>query len=501
MFVIMAISLYSSRIVLQVLGASDYGLSNVVGGFIAFFFFITTTLSNATQRFLSFEIGKNSEEGKRRVFSIAVIFFLILSFLILTIGLVIGIPFVKYRLNVPAGRENVAIIVYVLSLIGAIFSFLRVPYNAAIIAYEKMSFYSWISIIESILKFVYLYFLISIQYDKLIVYTILQLAIVILITAIYIAYCKSKFNDFSLKVVKDLTLIKQMASYSGWNFIGGMADVVVAQGLTIILNQFFGTIVNAAQALATHVRGQVAAFVVNITVASSPAIVQSYASGEYEKFKRLLIINSKIAYFMLLVISLPICFNLPFLFDIWLGKGCYPEYTVAFSKLVLIKTLVDTIPGLSHVAVQATGQIKKYQLVCIIIKVAPIIVSGFVLFYFPDPSLAYFCLIVFSIPLAVYIIYKGCALTKISLRLFYIQVVLPVLLVSAVTTILGMAIYMCLHHTISNYFIFNIVTGICILLESIVICYSLGLTKDERSKVNQIVKCKLPIYSKKRQRV
>lgn len=491
MFIMMAISLYSSRVVLQMLGITDYGLYNVVGGFVSFFFFISSTLATATQRFMAFEMGRGNEEGKKRVFSLSVVFFLILSLVILLLGILIGVPYVKYKLNVAPGREEAALIVYLLSLTSAIFTFVRVPYNASIIANEKMSFYSWISVLESLLKLLVLFLIIISTFDKLILYATLQLFVVAGITFTYYIYCKVCFNDFEKKGIFDRRLMGQLFSYCGWNFVGGFSDVIVAQGLTLILNQFFGTVVNAAQALAMQIKGQIAGFVSNLSVASSPAIVKSYASKEVEQFKRILFLNSKIAYMMLLILSLPIALVLPFILDLWLGVGSYPDYTITFTRLVLINTLIDTLPGLSNTSIQATGQIKRFQLIMAIYKIAPILLTIPILYIYNNPVVSYAWLILLSIPKSIHIIRICCKLTEISASDFYRKVIWFDIFVTVVALSGCISIFVVVSYLNINYYLGNILELLSAGLVCCLACFFVGLSKEERKSINNIIKRKI----------
>lgn len=490
MFIMMAISLYSSRIVLQMLGVSDYGLYNVVGGFVAFFFFITSTLATATQRFMAYEMGRKNREGVKKVFSICVFFFIFLSAVILILGLAIGIPYIKYRLNIPEGRESAALHVYIMSLLGAILSFMRVPYNASIIAYEKMSFYSWISIVESVLRLLVIYLLVVANFDKLEFYAFLQLLVMALITLAYYLYCKIKFNDFTTQNIKDTSLIKQLFSYCGWNFINGFADVLVSQGITLILNQFFGTIINAANAIAVQIRAQISNFVNNLSIASAPAIVKSFAAHEDEQFRKILFVNSKLSYFMLLVMSLPFLFILPFVLDIWLGAGNYPAYAIPFTRLTLLKTLMDTIPGFAQTAIQASGRIKGYVTGLTVIKVFSFLMPLILLNFYESPTLAYWSLLLFTIPRDIFVIDECCKHTRIPRPLFYQKVVVPVLMVSLISTIISLFVYNGLESYIENRWGFNVCTGILIFIASTVSCYLVGFSKEEKESVTKFLKSK-----------
>ena len=423
MFVVMATSLYASRVVLRVLGSEDYGLYNVVGGVIAFFFFITGTLSAATQRFMAYEIGRDCDSRRKQVFSLSLLFFVATGFIIFALGIIVGIPFIKHQLNIPLGREQAAIVVFFWSLLNAVLFFVRVPFNASIIAYERMSFYSWMSIGESFLRLFTLWLLVTIDnYDKLELYSFLNMTISIVVLLVYFAYCQYHFHDFALQGIFNRDLMKQLFSYSGWSLLGGLSDLILIQGLTIILNQSFGTIINAAHALASQIKNQIANLVNNVNVASTPAITKFYATGERAQYKSLLFESSKVSFLLLLIIVVPLIFELPFILDIWLGEGTYPQYTISFTQLLLVNTLIEALSGQCASAIQATGNIKRFQIITTIFKVAPIIVGAFTLSFIGSPIYAFVLLIVFSIPCSYYKIKLCCQQTHIPIS-HYLRII------------------------------------------------------------------------------
>lgn len=489
MFIMMLISLYSSRIVLSMLGSSDYGLFNVVGGFTAFFFFVSNSLSLATERFMAYAIGQHDGRMRKRVFSLSVWFFAMLSVLIFIVGLIVGIPFVKHQLNIPPGREEAAVYVYIFALLSAIFAFMRIPMNASVIAYERMGFYAWISIVESALKLLLLFFLCTVDYDKLILYAVMLMGMSLTITLVYAGYCHRQFHDYTYSGIFDKSLLKSMGRYTGWNLYGSLADMAILQGLSIVLNYFFGTIVNAAQAIADQIKAQVAGFVNNLNTASSPAITKHYAEGNMDRVVGLLFQISKLNYFLLLAVSVPIITVLPAILDVWLGKGAYPEKTVVLTRLVLINTLIDTLPGAVQSVVFASGNIRKYQLFVSGIKFVSIVSVCLVLSFCAVPEYAYLTLILFAFPRVFIQIKICCRLISLREARFYRYVVWYDVMTTAIVVVL---ILLTSRAVSSDGILSAVLLGALAAAETVAVLFLLGLNAGEKQSVRELMKKKLP---------
>ena len=487
MFVMMIISLFSSRIVLQALGKSDYGLYSVVGGFIAFFFFFSNSLSVAVERFMAFAIGSKDDELRKKVFSLSVALFSIITLVLFIVGIAIGIPFVKYQLNIPPGREEAALTVFILSLLTTIIYFFRIPYDAAIIANERMKFYSWMSIVEAVLKLLLVYLLLIVAYDKLISYSIFILFATFVTTLVYVLYCGYHFKDYTRKHIFDKNLIRQLGSFAGWNFYGGLADMVIVQGLSVVFNLIFGTIINAAQALANQIKTQIASFVNNINIASGPAFTKYYAEGNFCAVRNLLFTISKMNYYILLLISLPVIFILPTILDIWLGIGTYPEITIIFTRLILINTLIDTIPGAAQSVVHSSGKIRRYEFFVAGLKIFSFLVIYVILKLGFSPEYAYYILILCAIPRVLYQIYYCSQLITIRMIDFIRAVVFKEILVSLVVICLSQFIYKCFLEILGMSFVHSVMLGIIIVIGTLLSIYMLGLETVERTKVRKVI--------------
>ena len=341
MLLIMAVTLYTSRVVLNVLGVEDFGIYNVVGGIVVMFSFLNGAMATSTQRFLSFSLGKNDQEQVARVFSMSMTTHISIALIVLLLAETFGLWIFYRYLNIPPERMGAAQWVYQLSVLTFCISIIRVPYNAGIIAYERMSFYAYISIVEVCLK---LGMVILLQYlgsDKLILYALLMALTTGIVTFIYKLYCCKTFSVCRYHYFWDKHLYKELISFSGWSLFGSAANVGVQQGINILLNVFFGVVTNAALGIANQVSSAVSQLVGNFQTAFNPALVKSYASGDYSYFVRLIFQTSRFSYFLLFIIALPLYLCMPFVLKVWLD--IVPEYTVVFCRWMLVFVLIDAV--------------------------------------------------------------------------------------------------------------------------------------------------------------
>ena len=330
MIITMTVSLYTSRIVLKALGVEDYGIYNVVGGVISMFSILSGSLSAAISRFLTFEIGKRNFERVKIIFSTSINIQIILAFLIIILAEIIGVWFLNNKMVIPEGRLVAANWVLQCSIITFAINLISVPYNAIIVAYERMKAFAYVSIIEVILKLLIVYILLISRLDKLILYAILLLCISIIIRFIYGIYCKIHFKESNYSFVFDKELMRSMTGFAGWNFFGAGSHLLMTQGVNMLMNVFFGVAVNAARGIAVQVDGSVMSFVSNFTTALNPQITKSYASEEKGYMFSLMCAGAKYSFFLLLILSLPILFQTETILYIWLGQ--VPEYACNFIR-------------------------------------------------------------------------------------------------------------------------------------------------------------------------
>lgn len=360
MIFVMLISLYTSRVVLSQLGVADYGIYNVVGGIVAMFSILSASLSSAISRFLTFELGRKNEIKLQTIFSTSVIIQGVLGLIIVILVESIGVWFLNAKMNIAPNRMYAANWVLQCSIITFTVNMLSIPYNAAIIAHEKMKAFAYVSVLEVALKLGIAFLLYITWFDSLIAYAILLMLASIIIRITYALYCKRNFIECRFKRIFDRSLLKEMLSFSGWNFIGTSSAILRDQGVNIVLNLFCGTTVNAARGVAMQVYGAVHGFSQNFIIAVNPQIIKSYATGETMSMFNLAFRSSRFAYFLLFCISLPLILQMQWLLHIWLEV--VPQYTVSFSILVLIFGMTEAISLPLQYVNQATGRIKKYQL-------------------------------------------------------------------------------------------------------------------------------------------
>ena len=361
MLFMMVIGLYTSRVILDKLGEVDFGIYNVVGGFVTMFSIISGAMTSATQRFLSFEIGKGKKGNVKGIFSTMIYIHLFLALIVLVVGEVVGVWFLNSHMNFPTDRYEAANWVFQLSLLVFILNIINVPYNGALIAYEKMSAFAYFSIFDAVFKLAICYVITLTPFDKLIVYAVLMAFIQILLLVMYFAYCRVKFSEcrFTGKFNKEYG--KNVGSFVGWNLIGSFSGVAKEQGVNVVLNMFFGPAVNAARGIAYQVLSKLNGFVSNFQMALNPQIIKSYASGERENMYKLVFRGAKLSYLLLLTLSLPVVIEAPLILGLWLKK--VPDYTVIFLQITIFTALLNTLSNPLVISMHASGKVRDYQIV------------------------------------------------------------------------------------------------------------------------------------------
>ena len=360
MMLTMGVSLYTSRIVLATLGIEDYGIYSIVGGIIVMFGFLNSSMSGATSRFLTYELGQDNYEKLKKTFSAALTVHFIIAGIIFILGETIGLWWLENKLVVPLERMTSARWVYQLSIISAMISITQVPYNATIIAHERMNIYAYVEILNSLLKLGIVYLLVIGNFDKLILYAILTLCVTIIITTIYKIYCLRNFSESDYKFEWNQEIMKPMISFSGWNIYYTMGYSLRTQGVNMLLNMFFGVAINAAYGLATQLNHMVSAFSSNFLTAVNPQIVKYYAMKEIEKMQSLIYNSTKFSFLLIAVFSFPIIIENKFLLAVWLKN--VPDYAVIFCQLYLIFEVMLSMNNVLRFAIFATGKIKNWAL-------------------------------------------------------------------------------------------------------------------------------------------
>ena len=361
MFLVMGVSLYTSRVVLEQLGEVDYGIYGVVGGLIVMLMFINGAMTMSTVRFLSVALGRDDLEGATRVFRSAITIHIFLSLIILLLAETLGLWFLNQYMTIPPDRLSAANWVYQCSVASFVFTILRTPFSAVIMARERMEAFAIISVLEAAMKLLVALSLTCIIADKLEVYALLNLGTVVILTAATLIYCRHYFHECkSLRAIYDKDLIRPMTGFMSWSTIGTLSWVGKNQGCNILLNLFFGPVVNAAYTLSSQVNTALNGFVQNFTMAVRPQIFKTYAAGDTDSTESLIIFGSKISFYLLLIVSFPILIATEPILRIWLGT--YPPYTPMFIKLVIVTSLVESFTYSIGAGVRATGRVRLYEI-------------------------------------------------------------------------------------------------------------------------------------------
>lgn len=422
MILSMLVSLYTSRVILNTLGVEDYGIYNVVGGVVSMFAFFNSAMSNATQRFLSYEIGKSDFLQLRKTFNATQAVHVGIAVLIFLLAETIGLWFVKTYLVLPVDRMEAAIWVYHFSVLSFIVTIIQVPYNATIIAHERMNVYAYVSLLEVSLKLLIIFLLVQISFDKLKLYSVLYFVVVLIIAAIYRIYTQCNFEESKFEVVRDKKLYISLVKYSSWSLFGNIAGVAKVQGVNILLNIFFGPVLNAARGVSMQVQSAVQSFVTNFQMAVNPQIIKSYAADRKEYMISLIIRSSKFSFYLMFIISLPIILEIEQILRLWLK--IVPEFSSVFTMLVLIIILIDCVSGPLMTAIQATGEIKVYQAIVgsLIFLILPISYIFLKLGYSPEITL--YINVVVSIISLIFRLYIVGKLLNFPIMKFVYEVIL-----------------------------------------------------------------------------
>lgn len=395
MFVTIIVNFYTIRLLWKVLGIDDYGVYNVVGGIVLMFAFLNNAMVASSQRFISYAIGEKNIYRLKKTFSISLIIHLLIALLVLVLAESIGLWFINNKLNIPSHMMVSANWVYQCSLFSFIFTIVSVPYNACIVAHEHMKIYGYFGILEVFLKLVIVLLISWIPYNPLISYSVLLLCLSFLMRLLYSMYCRYKFIECHFKYYTDKQLIKKMFSFAGWSFLGNMGFSVRDQGINIILNIIFNVAINAAKGIANQVSNITNGFVTSFTMAINPQLTKRYATGHISEMMELLFNGCKYSLLLMSMIVIPLFFATPTILNLWLGDVA--PYTIGFLQLGLIMVLIDSVVSPITTSLQATGKIRKFQIVISCIMVSNIPLAWCILKIIPNPYIVMYVTIFTSI--------------------------------------------------------------------------------------------------------
>ena len=485
MLLTMGVTLYTSRVILNALGVEDYGIYNVVGGVVAMFGILSGSLSSAISRFITFELGKGDLEKLKRIFCTSVNIQVILIAIITVLMETIGIWFLNNKMVIPSERLAAANWVFQFSVVTFALNLLSVPYNAVIIAHEKMSAFAYISIVDVTLKLIVAFIIAYNPFDKLVYYGLLIMICGVINRSIYAIYSKRHFEEATYRMIFEKGLMKEMFGFAGWNFIGSASALLRDQGGNLLINLFFGPTVNAARGIAMQVSHAATSFVTSFTTAVNPQITKSYATGEHDYMMKLAFQSAKFSFFILLFIALPIIVSTSYILNLWLVD--VPDNTIIFVRLILIFVLSETLASPLVTIMLATGKIRNYQ----------IVVGGFQMLNFP---LTYLCYklgapseSIFLVAICVSVICEMSRLimlqkmVRLSIIAFLKKVYFRVWLVAVVAAILPLI----LKTTLQEDFLSFIILTVLSVISAATFSYLIGCSKQDKVAINnQILKVK-----------
>ena len=475
----MAVSLYTSRVVLNALGVEDFGIYNVVGGVVAMFSVVSASLSSSISRFITYELGKGNQENLNKIFSSAVTIQIGLAGIIILLAETIGIWFLNVKMNIPEMRMEAANWVFQFSILTFAINLISVPYNASIIAHEKMSAFAYISILEAIGKLAIAYLIVVSPMDKLIFYAILMCIVALIVRFTYGNYCKRHFSECTYHFIWDKQLLKQMFGFAGWNFIGAASAVLRDQGGNVVINLFCGPTVNAARGIAFQVNTAVNQFVTNFMTALNPQITKSYAAGNKEYMMTLIFQGARLSFYMLLLLSLPILVNTHYILELWLK--IVPEHAVLFVQLVLIFAMSESISHPLITAMLATGKIRNYQLIVGGLQMMNLPISYLLLRwgFFPEIVIIVAICISQCCLAARLVLLRG--MIGVSIRKYLQKVYFNILTVSAIAIVLPLISTQYIDETFIGFIIVSLIAVVC----TIISIYFIGCNRQERQSIHQ----------------
>lgn len=484
MLLIMAVTFYTARVILQTLGIEDYGIYNLIGGFVTLLSFISNALVASIQRYMNIALGEEDKELFKKVYSVSFNIIAIFSLIFLLLAESVGLWFVVTKLNIPYGRESAAFWVYQISIFTTVVSLLRAPDNACIIAHEKMSFYAYISIFETIIKLLIVYTLLLFDSDKLILYVLLYFFSTIVINIFYKIYVNHFEKSCRFVIIWDKSLTKNMLSFTGWNMVSNAAHVATSQGENLMLNNYFSVAVNAARGVSAQVYNAVNIFLTNFQTAFRPQLIQTYAAGQHIEHFRLVFRSARFSWYLMLILVVPIITNLKIFLGIWLAE--VPEYTYDFCFFILIAYLLDSMGMPLATSIYANGNIRNMQIVSALLYLIELL-SCFILLSigFPAYSVAILTMVTHLSLLVVDIFYckRYCLL---QIKEFIKEVVVPCFICSVFSCILPLLVNSCV-----TTFVSAIMMSTLYIIWELIVISVLGLSKSERLVIVNLIKNKI----------
>lgn len=482
MLFVLVVSLYTSRVILTALRIEDFGIYNVVGGFVTMFAFLNNAMATGIQRFYNVELGRNGIKGAQKVYITSIFSQLALSVIILVLTETVGLWYMYNKMVVPEVRFDAAVTIFHLSVVSLVINIMAVPFSGAIMAHEKMDYFAFVSIFDAVLKLVIALVLPSVSGDRLITYGFLMLLIVVLDFFLYAVYALIKFEEVKFAKVFDKNLFKSLLNFSGWNILGKVSIMLKEQGLNMVLNIFFGPIVNAARGIAFQVNGALAGFVNNINIAVKPQLTQSYAQGDIKRTFSLMFSISKLCYIILLILAMPVCIEIDYVLHLWLGDNV-PDYTNVFIVLVVATTFINNLNAPVSFVVYAIGNIKKYQIYTSVIELFILPVSCIILKLGAAPWVVFVVALFFVIIGQIVSLKILKELENYSISNYFLLVILPLIFITICSIIVSFLINRLLPEGLLRLCLEVVVNSISILIFT----YLFALNSSEKCFIKNYI--------------
>lgn len=493
MVIVLLISLYTTRVILKVLGVEDYGIYNVVCGFVSLFAMLNTSMSNGIQRFYNFEYGKNGEEGANRVYCLSFYIQIIISIIVVTLVESIGLWYLHSKMVIPADRMFAAECIFHFSVLSFVFVILQAPYNAAIMAHERLDYFAFLGIVDAILKLGIVFLIPYLTVDQLILYGIFTTCISIFNFTLSFLYCKKNFKEIHLQRIFDKQMFRSMLAFSGWNLFGSFSGMMQEQGINLVINFYFGPIVNAARGVANQINSGIESFVANVTVPVRPQIVQSYARGDLVRMMQLMFSISKLSCCFLLMMAIPVSLEINNVLQIWLGDNI-PSYAAPFTIIILYSSLISNLNSATSNVVHATGKMKHYQFWGTIIKISCVPLAFLILKLHPNPNWALIVMMVCRLLGHIVGLFIVKRLVDLSIHDYCIKVILPIFIVFAISFPIS-----CLPHSFITNDIIRLLCVIGISIISVILStFFIALNNGEKHLVLNMANTLLVKFKLKR---
>lgn len=476
------ISLYSTRLILQSLGEIDFGIFNVVGGAISMLGFLNSTLAYATQRYMSYSQGEGDIVNQCKIFNVSVVLHIVIA--IITAILLASITEILFEsiLNIPDNRINASKIIYYGLIFSTVLTIVNAPYDAVMNAHENMLYYSIIGILESFLRLAIAVCCIHTQYDKLITFGLLSALVPLVTLTIMKIYCHRHYAEckISLRKYFDHKLLKDISAFSGWNFLTAVSSLFSVQGSNIVLNHFFGSKLNASQAIATQLNGQLSAFSANLMKALNPVIVKDAGGNNLDQMNRIILMGCKYNTLLIVFLAIPAIIEMPYILQLWIKE--VPEWSVLFCRMILIQTIILKMSDSISTAVYAMGNIKSFTIVKSIVNIFPLFFTFITFYYGGEPYWLYIFLILFwAIGGNIVIVYFATIQCSFSFQQYNRQVMIPLFIIMSVATVFGYIGHISMTESILRIIMVFIFTSIGLLFS----LWKIGLSSVEKSFIKE----------------